>query len=831
MQNWKLSLAATLLVALSTPLAARARQSVAREWNEALLHAIRADLARPTVHARNLFHTSVAMYDAWAAYDETAEPYLLGKTVGSFTCSFTGVPTPADVAAAREEAISYAAYRLQSQRFQDSPGTDASLASFDSLLNHLGYDPNVVSTDYTSGSAAALGNYIAQCIIDFGHQDGSNEQGGYENLHYEPFNPTLIPIVPGNPNIIDPNRWQPLTLDVFIDQSGHVIPDTTLPFLSPEWGVVSPFALESEDLDVYQRDGFDYWVYHDPGMPPHLDTLSVGGTSQEYKWGFELVSIWSSHLDPADGVMWDISPGSIGNIQQFPQTIAEYRDFYDLLDGGDTSIGHAVNPHTGQPYAPQWVPRADYARVLAEFWADGPASETPPGHWFTILNYVNDHPLFEKRFEGQGPVLDDLEWDVKAYFVLGGTVHDAAVASWGIKGWYDYVRPISALRCMADRGQSSDPNLPRYDPGGITLVDGFIEMVELGDPLAGDENENVGKIKLYAWRGPDYITNPDSDVAGVGWILAENWWPYQRPTFVTPPFAGYVSGHSTFSRAAAVVMASLTGDEFFPGGMGEFHAPQNEFLVFEDGPSVDVTLQWATYRDASDQTSLSRIWGGIHPPADDIPGRVIGEVIGADAFALAGRYFEGSVTTAVLFEAFDAKPVDGGVALSWSIFADESFDGFRIYRAEGDDPTERLLSERPLGTSQRSYLDTTARPGRRYRYTLAVTRVGSIEIRSRPISVEWAPLKLSLSQNLPNPFNPTTTIRYTVPSRSDVTLHVYSVSGQRVRTLVDGPVPAGVGQVTWDGTDDAGNPVASGVYVYELRAGNPVLVKKMTLLK
>jgi hypothetical protein len=75
--------------------------------------------------------------------------------------------------------------------------------------------------------------------------------------------------------------------------------------------------------------------------------------------------------------------------------------------------------------------------------------------------------------------------------------------------------------------------------------------------------------------------------------------------------------------------------------MSEFTITANEFLVFEDGPSVDMTLQWATYRDAADQCSLSRIWGGIHPPADDIPGREIGEQIGVRAFGLAEEYFEG----------------------------------------------------------------------------------------------------------------------------------------------------------------------------------------------
>ena len=138
------------------------------------------------------------------------------------------------------------------------------------------------------------------------------------------------------------------------------------------------------------------------------------------------------------------------------------------------------------------------------------------------------------------------------------------------------------------------------------------------------------------------INDPATETAGVDWILAENWWPYQRPTFVTPPFAGYVSGHSTYSRAGADIMTAITGDPYFPGGLGEFATRQNEFLVFEDGPTQSITLQWATYRDAADQCSLSRIWGGIHPPFDDIPGRHIGTLVAADAFGMAERYFTGA---------------------------------------------------------------------------------------------------------------------------------------------------------------------------------------------
>ena len=615
--------------------------SVARRWNEVLLQAIRNDFARPTVHARNLFHTSSAMYDAWSAYRPEAVgvevPWLLGNTRAGTTCDFepAAITSTGDVEADREHALSFATYRLIRHRFASSPGASTIRRDADALMGSLGYDLDEETTDYASGSAAALGNHIAECYIAFGLADGANEAGAYVNRFYTPVNDALEPAEPGNPNISDLNRWQPLSLAEFIDQAGNPVSNEP-EFLGPEWGQVVPFALSVDDRMVYQRDGFDYWVYHDPGAPPTLE-------SDDYKWGFALVAIWSSQLDHTDGAMVDISPASLGNIAAYPENFSDYPDFYNTLDGGDTSVGYSVNPITGEAYTPQMVPRGDYGRVLAEFWADGPDSETPPGHWFVIVNEVNEHPDLERRYGGAGAELGHLEWDVKTYFMLGGAMHDSAIAAWGSKGWYDYIRPISALRAMAER-QSSDPGGASYDVDGIPLEPGYIELVEVGDPLAGVTDEHVGKIKFLAWRGPDFIAEPATDVAGVDWILAEHWWPYQRPSFVTPPFAGYVSGHSTYSRAAAEVLTALTGDPFFPGGKSGFEVTANEFLVFEDGPSVDMTLEWATYRDASDQCSLSRIWGGIHPPLDDIPGRLMGMKIGIDVFNQAAAYFDGTAT-------------------------------------------------------------------------------------------------------------------------------------------------------------------------------------------
>jgi len=640
----KLLFLISFIVFIIIPPKLNAQHSVAREWNEQLLEAIRKDFARPTVHARNLFHASVLMYDAWAIFNNAVKPVFLGTTFGGYYTDYTPITMPIDKNEASKEIMSYAVFRLLMHRFENSPNAMETLASLETFFSSLGYDKSNTSLDYSDGSYAALGNYMASKMIDFGFQDGANEENVYENQFYETVNDPLALELYENNGTIDPNRWQPLAFDVFIDQSGNPFPLNTPEFLSPEWGEVTPFALQSTDLEILNND-FDSFVYNNPGAPAYIQESSENGIEDPYKWHFSLVISWSAHLDPSDDEIINISPNSIGNVtmSDFPTSFEEYKNFYNFNNGGDIGQGHQKNPTTNEPYLDNFVKRADYARVLAEFWADGPDSETPPGHWFTILNYVSDHPLSKKTFGNSTRELQALEWDVKSYLTLSGAMHDVAINIWGIKGYYDYIRPISAIRYMASKGQSTDMALPNYHPHGLPLIENLIAVISEGDALAGSNNQHLGKIKVKSWKGPDFINDPAMDVAGVDWILGTRWWPYQRPSFVTPPFAGYLSGHSAFSRAASEVLTLITNDAFFPGGMGVFDVAQNEFLVFEQGPSESFSLQWATYRDASDQTSLSRIWGGIHPPIDDIKGRIIGDKIGKEAFDFASTYFTTSL--------------------------------------------------------------------------------------------------------------------------------------------------------------------------------------------
>jgi hypothetical protein len=580
------------------PAPSNADWSVARRWDEAMLDAIRRALPAPTVHARNLYHASAAMWDAWAAYDQVASGVFVNDKVSA-----------PDVEAARNEAISYAAYRVLSARYLNSVGGDESLSEFADVMDALCYPVTVTTTE--GDAPAALGNRIAETILAATHDDGSNEADGYASGDYEPVNPPLV--VAGSAiSITDPNHWQPLQLEHMISQNGIPVTNGVQNAIGPHWGHVTPFAIPAGGSDG---------VPMDPGPPPDFG-------SEEYRQQAVEVIRLSSELDPTGAPTIDISPAAIG----------------DNPLGTNDGDGYDVNPVTGAPYEPEMVNRADFGRVMAEFWADGPKSETPPGHWNVLANKVGDELGDDLHIGGEGPRVDRLEWDVKTYLALNGAVHDAAIAAWGLKGHYDSIRPISMIRYMGSLGQSSDPDAPSYDPDGLPLVPDLIEVItdESTGPggahrsLAGHE----GEVAIRAWAG-----NPEDPATELGraeWILATEWVPYQLPTFVTPAFPGYVSGHSTFSRAAAEVMAAMTGSTYFPGGLGGYTIPAGS-LAFELGPTTDIELEWATYYDAADQAGRSRLWGGIHITADDFSGRRIGSECGKAAWERAQSYFAGTI--------------------------------------------------------------------------------------------------------------------------------------------------------------------------------------------
>ncbi|MDE0570991.1 MAG: vanadium-dependent haloperoxidase [Verrucomicrobiales bacterium] len=616
--------------------------SVAQKWNEQNLNAIRLDIPHPPVHARNLFHVSVAMWDAWAAFDDVAVGYLHNELAVVPDVKGDGVDSM-DVEMARKEAISFAAYRVLRSRYQNSIGTDVTKDALINQMVTLGYDESNNSTE--GDSPAALGNRIANTVLSFSWNDGSGEAENYVDLTYVPENDAL-PLDEPRFTLLttsNPSRWQPLAFGDFALTQNGIETDLIQTFQGSQWFMVRPFALRRKSPGG---------LYDDPGPPP---ILGASG-DQKFKDNINQVIRYSSWLDPRDQVEMNISPQVYAN------------NSLGRMDGK----GHGNNPVTGDPYQDNRVLRADYGRVIAEFWADGPESETPPGHWNVVANEVADHPKTTRRIEGRGPVVNDLEWDVKCYFAMNGAQHDAATAAWTCKRIYDYGRPISMCRYMGSMGQSTDKGSSgtfaelTYDPEGLKLEAGVVEIVTPETSLPGERHEHlsssIGSIAIYAWSGEP--EDPESDLGGVNWIPAMNWLPYQRDTFVTPAFASYVSGHSCFSRAGAEIMTKMTGSPYFPGGFKEYLIPKGS-LEFEYGPTEDVKLQWASYYDASDEAGVSRLWGGIHVSVDDLPGRVMGSRVGLRAYELAKKYWDGSIIKEPVQFSFLRDAKLGKATINW----------------------------------------------------------------------------------------------------------------------------------------------------------------------
>jgi len=185
----------------------------------------------------------------------------------------------------------------------------------------------------------------------------------------------------------------------------------------------------------------------------------------------------------------------------------------------------------------------------------------------------------------------------------------------------------------------------------------------------------------------------------------------------------------------------------------------------------------------------------------------------------------------VLISGFEAEHSEGGVCLRWRIAEGVGLQGFNIYRSlEENGSFERINEELIPFDEANEYTDKDASAGNTYWYRLgAVADDG--EWMSQTVSIALPAGTLTLHQNVPNPFNPSTTISFTLAERAEVTLAIYDVKGRLVNTLVDGMVGEGYQERIWDGKDASGNPVGSGVYFYRLTAGDKTLTKKMVLLK
>jgi hypothetical protein len=218
----------------------------------------------------------------------------------------------------------------------------------------------------------------------------------------------------------------------------------------------------------------------------------------------------------------------------------------------------------------------DTQKVIAEYWEDPPGSVTPPGHWNVFAQWVSRRDHH------------NLDEDAKMFMALNNALLDASITAWDAKRQWTSVRPITAVRWLKK--------------------DQWIQ----------------------AWAGP---------YQGTKTIRGQDWLPYQRANFVTPSFPEYLSGHSTFSAAAAMLLKSATGSDTF--GMSDTKAAGSSTIEPGTVPAKPVTLSWKSFTAAADQAGISREYGGIHFNDGDFEARQAGEDVGLLVWSKAKTYFNG----------------------------------------------------------------------------------------------------------------------------------------------------------------------------------------------
>lgn len=502
---------------------------VVAQWNELALAAVRNEvIIRPTVVSRQLFLLHAAMYDAWSAFEPGAEPYALDPTIKR-----TGAQANE---AAKTAAVSQAAYHVLRKSFPRFEATGA----LNQQMARLGL---LVVNRGEPGTPAGIGYLAAQAVLDARADDGANAANNYGPITSATYPRPYVPVnsddpraarAPGQPGF-DPNRWQPLRV----------------PYAGNPRGL-GRFLIDHDNLNTFDKQVF---------MTPHWGAVKP----------FALTSGAQFRLPP---------PPQLGSA-------APYID----ATGKRTTNDQAYREQVAEMMRLN-AELSERQKVIAEFWADGPRSESPPGHWNQLA-----HGLSVRDKLG----LDD---EVKLYFALNAALFDAGIAVWDNKRHFDYVRPISAIQ-----------------------------------HLHADQT-------VRGWGGPN---------RGTVTLAGRDWRPYQQQTFITPAFPEYPSGHSAFSAAAATVLTLFTGkDRFFDGvtrtgqdvdGDGEMDL-LGEFVFrpgkgfYEQGPDATVVLRWPTFQDAADEAAYSRRYGGIHFQDGDLRGRELGRQVGEAAFAKARAYWE-----------------------------------------------------------------------------------------------------------------------------------------------------------------------------------------------
>ena len=235
-------------------------------------------------------------------------------------------------------------------------------------------------------------------------------------------------------------------------------------------------------------------------------------------------------------------------------------------------------------------------KAIVEFMRDGPRSTGQSGHWLKFSKVVSTRDNY------------DLDQDVKLFFTVGNCSLDTFIASWDSKRYYDSSRPWTLIH---------------YYYKGKTIK---------------------------GWAGPG---------KGVANMMGEDWRPYSPSTFITPPFPGYVSGHSCISGGCAEILKLFTGSDkcgfveprhagdltevgFSCQQMQQLDGKPLSEMVGAENLTCDIVLPIPTFTEAAELAGISRVMGGYHIQADNVAGLKLGRDVAKHIWPEIQKYFDGT---------------------------------------------------------------------------------------------------------------------------------------------------------------------------------------------
>ncbi|MFQ5649776.1 MAG: tandem-95 repeat protein [bacterium] len=277
--------------------------------------------------------------------------------------------------------------------------------------------------------------------------------------------------------------------------------------------------------------------------------------------------------------------------------------------------------------------------------------------------------------------------------------------------------------------------------------------------------------------------------------------------------------------------------------------PQETELTFEQGatihfsivatdPDADVlAFQWFVRNKITQQEVLASASAEYNMNTNEFaPATYTVRVDVSDGQAAVSQEWQLDLITSVELTSFAAHFSEfDGVLLTWTTGSEHKNAGFNVLRSQTESGHYLQINRELLpAVSEGSYqfADRNVVPGRRYFYKIEDVDVAGRKTLHGPVSVEVAaPQSFAVSQNYPNPFNPETRLRFQLPHSGRVSLTVYNVLGRAVRTLLDERKDAGFYLMTWDGRDDGGQLVGSGIYYYQILFGGSRYTGKMILMR